>query len=292
MPDKIIASNRLLMDNYQFKVPAGFNETYCPTRNDIETKLPYTAILPNNKLVVNGSYDYTQLVALADITSMSKGRVCTVVISNNRDIAEDYIEICLYDANGNNIGDGECSGAGETYTYNNVDESRSITISSPSGTINITDDHNFVINNAKQATFYLSELDDYPSDSYSLFVTDWGGETGGGQGPEDPKPNNPLYSFMISLWLDNSGSASDFTNNVIVSVGNGDTIQFADYEEDVRIYLKEGYEIGIMFGSDSTHTKTLTWGDTTVAQTTDRVLTYTVTNIESYSGQNLRITIS
>lgn len=292
MADKIIASNKLLMNNYQFKAPSGFDETYCPTRNDIETKLPYTAILPNNKLVVNGSYDYTQLVALADIASMSKGRVCTVVISNNRDTVEDYIETRLYDANGNDIGDGECSGAGEEYTYNNVDESRSITISSPSGTINITDDHNFVINNVKQATFYLSELDSYPSDSYSLSVTDWGGESGGGQGPEDPKPNNPLYSFMISLWLDDSGSASDFTNNVIVSVGNGDTIQFADYEEDVRINLKEGYEIGIMFGSDSTHTKTLTWGDTTVTQTTDRVLTYTVTNIESHLGQNLRITIS
>ena len=78
MSNKIIASNRLLMNNYQFKAPAGFDETYCPTRNDIETKLPYTSILPNNKLVVNGSYDYTQLVALADIKSVSKGRLCTV----------------------------------------------------------------------------------------------------------------------------------------------------------------------------------------------------------------------
>ena len=171
MPDKIIASNRLLMNNYQFKAPAGFDETYCPTRNDIETKRPYTAILPNNKLVVNGSYDYTQLVALEDITSVSKGRTCTVVICNNRDYAEDYIETRVYDIDGNDIGDGECSGAGEEYIYNNVDESRSITISSPSGTINITDDHNFVINNAIQATFYLKELDGYPTDMYTLYVT-------------------------------------------------------------------------------------------------------------------------
>ena len=97
---------------------------------------------------------------------------------------------------------------------------------------------------------------------------------------------------MISLWLDDSGSANDFTDNVIVSVCNGNTIQFTDYEEDVRINLKEGYEIGIIFGNDSTHTKTLKWGDTTVAQTTYRILTYTITNIESYLGQNLRIIIS
>ena len=292
MPNKIIASNRLLMNNYQFKAPAGFDETYCPTRNDIETKLPYTSILPNNKLVVNGSYDYTQLVALDDITSVSKGRICTVVICNNRDTAEDYIETRLYDSNGNDIGDGECGGAGEEYIYNNVDESRSITIYSPSGTINITDDHSFVINNVKQATFYLNELDGYPTDMYTLYVTNWGGESGGGQGPDDPKPDSPLYSFMISLLLDDSGSANDFTNDVIVSVCNGNIIQFTDYEEDVRINLKEGYEIGIIFGNDSTHTKTLKWGDTTVAQTTYRILTYTITNIESYLGQNLRIIIS